>query len=249
MVRVSCLLLAAATQLCPGVVLSQGTPQNPIAAPAAKVAAPIKKIEFGVIATLPPDFARQRLTVRDKFDIYVHQNYGPQNFILPAFSAAFEMARPPGGYPREWLDGGGAYGRWYANQFVAATANRSARLLGQIAFHEDPRYVPSGSTNFFLRTGHALAFTLVDKSDDGHNMPAISNMMGAAAGGFVGMSYLPPGHDDARHAEQRVVRGLGTIAVRNFLTEFRPEWEPTLKRIHVPEVLPGWWTRQPKERP
>ncbi len=207
-----------------------------------KISKPIKRNEFGVIATLPPAIEKERLTPVDKFEIYLHQNYGPQNFILPSFGAAFEMARPPKGYPREWLDGGGAYGRWYGQQIAASTCNRSARLLGQIAFHEDPRYVPSGSRNPFMRIGRAVAFTLVDKSDGGHNIVAIGNLAGAMAGGFIGMAYLPPGHDDVTHAEQRALRGLEAIAVRNIVTEFRPQWEPTLKRIHIPQVLPAWWT-------
>jgi hypothetical protein len=218
---------------------------NALTYPANKLATGSKRIGIGVIATLPPPIDQKRLTPKDKFQIYIHQNYGPQNFILPAFSAGFAMLHPPSGYPREWEDGGGAFGRWYGAQFVSSTSNRTGRLLAQIAFHEDPRYVPSGSKNVALRIAHALAFTVVDKTDSGHNTLAFSNFAGAAAGGFVGMSFYPEGHNDVAHAEQRALRGLETIAVRNIITEFRPEWEPTLKRIHIPRVLPVWWTRRP----
>lgn len=228
------------------------TPQpapNPLNYPEQKLAPVSKLIESEVIATLPPDIYQQRLTPKDKFEIYVYQNYGPQNFILPIFSAAFEMARPPSGYPREWLDGGGAFGRWYGAQFASSTSNRTARLLAQIAFHEDPRYVPSGRKNTILRISHALMFTLIDKTDSGENTFAFSNFAGAAAGGFVGMGFYPDGHNDVAHAEQRALRGLETIALRNIVTEFRPEWEPTLKRIHIPKILPAWWTRRPEQKP
>jgi hypothetical protein len=227
---------------------SQPAP-NPLNYPEQKLAPVSKLVESEVIATLPPDIYQQRLTPKDKFDLYVYQNYGPQNFILPIFSAAFEMARPPKGYPREWLDGGGAFGRWYGAQFASSTSNRSARMLAQIAFHEDPRYVPSGSKNAILRISHALMFTFIDKTDSGENTFAFSNFAGAAAGGFVGMGFYPDGHNDMAHAEQRALRGLETIALRNILTEFRPEWEPTLKRIHIPQILPAWWTHRPEPRP
>jgi hypothetical protein len=211
---------------------------------------PVSKwIGSEVIATLPPDIYQQTLTPKDKFQLYVFQNYGPQNFILPIFSAAFTMAKPPQSYPRDWLDGGGALGRWYGAQFVSSTTNRTARLLGQLAFHEDPRYVPSNSKNALARIAHAIMFTVVDKSDSGNNMFAFSNFAGAAAGGFVGMSFYPDGHNDVAHAEQRALRGLETIALRNILTEFRPEWEPKLKRIHVPQILPAWWIRRPAQVP
>ncbi len=222
---------------------------NPLNYPEQKLAPVSKLIGSEVIATLPPDVYQQRLTPKDKFDLYLYQNYGPQNFILPIFSSAFTMGFPPKGYPREWLDGGGAFGRWYGAEFVSSTSNRTARLLAQIAFHEDPRYVPSGSKNAILRISHALMFTLIDKTDSGRNTFAFSNFAGAAAGGFVGMGFYPEGHNDEAHAEQRALRGLETIALRNILTEFRREWEPTLKRIHIPQVLPAWWTRRTEPKP
>jgi hypothetical protein len=225
---------------------AQNVPAGPQAPGAAsRLATGSWRFGVGVIGTLPPPVDQKRLTPRDKFQLYVYQNYGPQNFILPAFSAAFTMAKPPSGYPREWLDGGGAFGRWYGEQFVSSTSNRTGRLLGQLAFHEDPRYVPSGSKNTLIRITHALMFTVIDKTDSGRTTFAFSNFAGAAAGGFVGMAVFPDGHDDVAHAEQRALRGLETIAVRNIITEFRPEWEPTLKRIHIPKILPVWWTRQP----
>jgi hypothetical protein len=203
----------------------------------------------GVIALLPPAISLKRLTPKDKFQIYIHQSFGPQNFILPPFGAGFEMLHPPSHYPREWKDGGGAFGRWYSEQIAASTSNRTAQFLAETALHEDPRYVPSASKNFLMRISHALAFTFVDKTDSGHNTFAFSNFAGAAAGGFVGMGMLPNGYNDVAHAEQRALRGLETIAVRNLITEFRPEWEPTLKKIRVPSILPAWWTPRHPQHP
>jgi len=223
--------------------------QNPPNAPTAVPKPASLGNAFGVLAFLSPPINQKRLTPKDKFQIYVHQNYGPQNFILPTFSAAFLMLHPPSGYPRQWEDGGGAFGRWYGDEFVSSTSNRTARLLAQIVLHEDPRYVPSGSKNVLIRISHALAFTLVDKTDAGRNTFAFSNLAGAAAGGFVGMGFLPAGHDDLAHAERRALRGLETIAVRNIVTEFRPEWEPTLKKIHIPSILPAWWTPKRSSEP
>lgn len=200
----------------------------------------------GVIALLPPPISRQPLTAKEKFRIYMHQNFGPQDFILPAFGAAFLMVNPPRDYPRQWKDGGGAFGRWYGEQIAASTANRSAQVLTDVALHEDPRYVSSASNNALVRTFHAMVFTLVDKSDSGHNTFAFSNFAAVEAGGLAGMGLLPAGQNDIRHAEQRALRGLGSVAVRNIITEFRPQWEPILRRVRVPSILPEWWTRKPQ---
>ena len=223
--------------------------QNPPNPPTTGTAPAPRGSGSGVIALLPPAINQKRLTPKDKFQIYIHQSFGPQNFILPAFGAGFEMLHPPSHYPREWKNGGGAFGRWYGEQIAASTSNRTAQFLAEIALHEDPRYVPSGSKNFFLRISHAVAFTFVDKTDSGHNTFAFSNFAGAAAGGFVGMGMLPNGYNDVTHAEQRALRGLETIAARNIITEFRPEWEPTLRKIHVPSILPAWWTPRHPQHP
>ena len=196
----------------------------------------------GVIAVLPPPISRNRLKPEDKFQIYLHLTYGPQNFILPALGAGFYMLHPPRRYPREWEDGGGAFGRWYGEQIVASTSNRTGQFLAEVALHEDPRYVPSGSKNALIRISHAIAFTFVDKTDSGRNTFALSNFAGAAAGGFVGMGILPEGFNDVPHAERRALRGLESIAIRNIITEFRPQWVPILRKINVPSILPEWWT-------
>jgi hypothetical protein len=203
----------------------------------------------GVIAILPPTISRKRLTAKDKFQIYIHQNFGPQNFIFPAFGAGFSMLNPPCRYPREWKDGGGAFGRWYGGQIATSTSSRTGRLLAEVALHEDPRYVPSGSKNALIRVFHAVAFTFVDKTDSGHNTFALSNFAGAAAGGFVGMGLLPDGYNDVTHAEHHALRGLESVAIRNIVTEFRPQWAPVLREIHVPRVLPEWWTPKHPQTP
>jgi len=222
---------------------------NPLVAQEVKRPPAPGRAQSGVIAFLPPAMNRKRLKPKDKFQIYLHENFGPQNFILPALGAGFSMMNPPPRYPREWEDGGGAFGRWYGEQIAASTSRRTGQLLAEMAWHEDPRYVPSLSKNAVVRTLHALAFTFADKSDSGRNTFAISNFAGAAAGGFVGMSFLPAGYNTTTRAEQRALRGLASIAARNVVTEFRPQWEPILRRIHIPRILPEWWTPQHPQHP
>ncbi|MGD1105280.1 MAG: hypothetical protein ABSA59_24810 [Terriglobia bacterium] len=223
--------------------------QNPQPSPSSEQAPAARESGSGVIAILPPAISRKRLRPEDKFQIYTHQNFGPQNFILPAFGAGFSMLHPPPRYPRKWEDGGGAFGRWYGEQIVTSTSNRTGRLLAEVALHEDPRYVPSGSKNALVRTFHAVAFTFVDKTDSGGNTLALSNFAGAVAGGFVGMGILPDGYNDVTHAERRALRGLESVAIRNIVTEFRPEWAPILRKIHVPRILPEWWTPKHPQHP
>jgi hypothetical protein len=198
---------------------------------------------------LPPRLTFTRLTADDKFRIYTRGTFGPPAVILPVFGAGLGMLNPPSKYPKEWKDGADGFGRLYGARVATITSRRTAGFLTDVALHEDPRYLRSTSTNAFARTVHALAFTIVDKRDSGQSTIAFGNFAAAAAGGFVGMGFLPDGWNDATHAGQRAAGEFGTIAVGHVVTEFEPEWGPWAKRIHLPKILPAWWVPQGSHRP
>jgi len=165
---------------------------------------------------LPPTLTRTPLTGGDKFRIYLHKSFGPPAVILPAFGAGFQMLNPPNHYPREWKDGAAAFGRIYGYKEADRTSRETAQFLTGFLLHEDPRYLRSTSTNPLRRTFHALAFTVIDKTDSGRNTLAVSNFASAAAGGFVGMGILPNGYNDVTHAEQRMAGEFLQIAIECF---------------------------------
>jgi hypothetical protein len=82
----------------------------------------------------------------------------------------------------------------------------------------------------------------VEKTDAGNTAFALPHFAGAAAGGFVGMAYLPSGYDTLSKAGQRTGTELGQIAIRNLAQEFAPELAPIARRIHLPRLIPVWWT-------
>jgi hypothetical protein len=184
------------------------------------------------------------LSFSDKFTIYTHQTFGPPAVILPAFRAGMGMANPVSHYPREWKDGPGAFGRLYGDVIATNTSQRTARFLTGVALHEDPRYVRCNCTNPLMRTVHALAFTFIDKTDSGRNTIALSNLAGAAAGGFVGQTYLPHGYNDLTHAEQRMAAQFMSIAIQNIAAEFQPQWGPLVRKLRINKILPEWWVPQ-----
>ncbi|HKW64824.1 MAG TPA: hypothetical protein VJN89_19880 [Candidatus Acidoferrum sp.] len=178
----------------------------------------------------------QSLGVGDKFDYYLNETYlNSSVFTAPAFRAGIRMANPPGRgvtqYPPEWRQGSEAFGRNYGDAFAERVTFQTARFATGVITHEDPRYVPSSSRNFFARSAHALAFTIVDRSDSGHAMPAISNFVGATAAGFVGNSYLPSGLNDATHAGQRATIRLGFAAAGNLFREFAPQMPRPVRTV------------------
>jgi hypothetical protein len=152
------------------------------------------------------------------------------------------MAKPPNNNPSEWVDGVGGFGREYGSALATQTSKRTAAFLTESALHEDPRYVRAQrGTNALGRIGHAIAFTLIDRTDSGRPTVAFNNFASAAAGGFVGMAYLPDGYNDLSHAGERTGTELGGIAISNVVREFSPEWGPLVQKLHIPKILPGWW--------
>jgi hypothetical protein len=193
---------------------------------------------------LSPRLTRAPLTIQDKFLIYAHKTFGPPAVILPAFGAGLGMLNPPSKYPKEWKDGAAAFGRNYGYRLADHTSRNTAQFLTGTLLHEDPRYLRSTSSNPVVRTVHALAFTIFDKTDSGRTTFAASNFASAAAGGFVGMGILPDGYNDVTHAEQHMASEFLQIGIGNVLTEFEPQWGPWAKKLRIPKILPGWWVRE-----
>ena len=193
---------------------------------------------------LPPGLTRTPLTFQDKVRIYEHKTFGPPAVILPAFGAGLGMINPPSKYPKEWKDGAAAFGRNYGYRVADHTSRNTAQFLTGTLLHEDPRYLRSTSSNPVVRTVHALAFTIFDKTDSGRTTFAASNFASAAAGGFVGMGILPDGYNDVTHAEQHMASEFLQIGIGNVLTEFEPQWGPWAKKLRIPKILPGWWVRE-----
>jgi hypothetical protein len=172
--------------------------------------------------------ANPSFTVKDRFQDYVTETFlNPAALTAPAFRAGIRMANPPTRgaytYPDEWRQGAAGFGRNYGDAVAERVTTHTARLLTGIITHEDPRYVPSSSHNVLARSFHAIGFTFVDRSDAGHPMPAISNLAGAAAGGAVGMAYLPPGFDNLSYAGRRAAIDFGALGGANVFREFAPQ--------------------------
>jgi hypothetical protein len=183
-------------------------------------------------------------TFHDKFMAFAFATVGPRALVGPAFPAAIRMANPPSHYPNDWRQGAEGFGRNYGDQLATVETLQTGRFVVGAALHEDFRYHPSTSTNFFMRTGHALSYTLVDRSDSGHVRPAVANLVGLGGGSYVGMSYLPPGFNDVTHANQTLVFQFSRLVGSNIGSEFAPDIFRFLAEHHLPHPkipIPEWW--------
>ena len=186
-----------------------------------------------------------KVTLGQEFFGLAVSTIGPQALFTQAFLTGIRMANPPSTYPREWRQGAQGFGRTFGDRMAVQASRQTAKFLTGALMHEDLRYQPSTSKNPFARTAHAITFTFVDKTNSGHNTIALSNFVGAAAGGFVGNTYLPRGYNNLSHAGTRSAFEFGSLALANIMREYSPELGRFTRKIHLPRFpIPAWWVRE-----
>ena len=189
-------------------------------------------------STQPVQTNKTGFGLSKKFRYYTTETYlNPSALTAPAVRAGIRMANPPGKgatrYPLPWRQGAEAFGRNYGDAFAERASFQTARFVTGVITREDPRYKPSGSHNVLSRSIYALSFAFVDRSNSGRPMPAFSNFVGAAAGGFVGNTYLPAGFNDVTHAGQRATIRFGTLAAGNLFREFAPQMPRAMRTFFM----------------
>ena len=177
-------------------------------------------------------------SMKDKFHYYAAETFlNPAVLTAPAFRAGIRMANPPTRgsytYPDDWRQGLEGFGKNLGDAFAERVSTHTARFLTGVVTREDPRYFPSTQRNVLARSFHAIAFTFVDRSDSGRRIPAVSNFAGAAAGGAVGMAYLPPGFDNVSYAGRRAAINLGALGGANLFREFAPQLPGPVRELFM----------------
>lgn len=225
-ISVSLLALLTLQVSLRGQEVQKPLPDDPFPSTARTTDSPSLLGAVAPVQAIQPSTTNFRLN--KKFHYYLTETYfNPAALTAPAVRAGIRMANPPGKgatrYPLEWRQGAEAFGRNYGDALAERTSFQTARFLTGIITREDPRYKPSGSHNVLARSIYAVSFSFVDRSDSGRPMPALSNFVGAAAGGFVSNAYLPAGFNNATHAGQRATIRFGTFAAGNLFREFAPQ--------------------------
>ncbi len=232
-----CLWLAGLSLAC-GSALRAQEPQKP------QLEKPLPIVGDSIYAPLALGQGPENL--KTKLDSYLVISFGPKAIISPVFPAGWRMAFPNYNYPNDWHQGMQGFGRQYGSSYGTKVAMNTGRYAASMLLHEDFRYRPSESTNFFVRIGHAVAYTFVDKSGGGAPRLAIANFAGAAAGGFTPNLWLPDGFNNPRHGATRTLTKLGGFAAQNAAREFAPEIFKVFQALHLPlprVPVPSWWTQ------
>jgi hypothetical protein len=176
------------------------------------------------------------LCVKGKFKYFISESFRPGIYPVAAVYTGYTMAFPPSAYPPEWRQGVGGFARNFGDFMASWASVQGGKFVVAAAIHEDPRYFPSRSKNFFARTLNAARFAVIDRGDNGSPRPAVANIAGAFAGGFVGNAYLPDNYNDVSHGLRRSGFALLGFVTSNLADEFHPEIRKIASKLHLPFI-------------
>jgi hypothetical protein len=174
-----------------------------------------------------PQNPPSRLTLHDRFGLYVHSFTTVESAIGPAFGAAYGQWQNE---PHEWGQEASGYGRRIGSGYGRLFISQTIRFGVAAADNEDPRFEPSNESGFWRRAKHAIAGNFVTHSMRGERMPAYSRFAGPYGAAFTSNAWYPRSQGDNVHAFERgstaFASGVGWSLMREF-------WPDVHRKLHL----------------
>ncbi len=162
-----------------------------------------------------------------KFRFHAGAAYGPAAIAGLSIYAAFLQQIDS---PREWGQGGAAYGKRFASAAGAAGIHSALAFGLDSALHQDPRYFRAGSGGLLRRTGHALRGTILTRTDSGGETLSTWRIGSAYGAAFLSNTWYPARLDTPRLGFTQGSIRLGFDLASNLGAEFWPDIRKHLPR-------------------
>jgi hypothetical protein len=169
--------------------------------------------------------AHQPITAHERWRYYLRRSlWGPAVVFRAAGGA---IGAQMNNDPAEWRQGMAGYSRRLANRFGRSAVRGSYEAAGAALLRHEVRYIPSGSSSFLTRAGHAFAANFVTLDRNGRMAPNVARVGSAIGAEFTANLWMPKGYRTKAEAMGRVGVELALGSAFNLLREFSPE----LRRI------------------
>ena len=121
----------------------------------------------GVIGATGPVNAPsyQPLSRSERWGRYIVRTFGPGAVLRAAAGSGINQWLDT---PREWKQGGGAFGDRFGSSFTGYVIRQTLESGAAAALHEDDRYFPSTDTGFWKRTKHAVVSVFIARNQAGN---------------------------------------------------------------------------------
>jgi hypothetical protein len=179
-------------------------------------------------AQSPLPAAPAPLTLDQKLRIYLKQTYSLSSWLAPAAIAGISQATD---VPREWGQGGAAYGERVGSLRGQFQFGNFCKFGVGAAMHEDPRFLRSTLHGTWPRMKYVFVHTLVARTDSGGEQPALGTFAGAFGSGFFPNLWLPPSENSIGRGFTRSAIVLGVSMGKNMGIEFGPDNRRFFRKI------------------
>jgi hypothetical protein len=179
------------------------------------------------LTDLPAQTGEAPLSTGAKARYSVSSSVGPAALVEMAAYAGVLQALPT---PLEWRQGAAGYGERFASATSANAIRQAFAFALEVPLNEDPRYFRAQRRGVWPRLGHALAATVVTRTDAGHRRFAFSGVTSAYGAAFLSNQWYP---DRLNTVGQGFLQGTATLgldALGNIVTEFWPKRRRKLQR-------------------
>jgi hypothetical protein len=160
------------------------------------------------------------LDVTGKLRLHARSTYAPTAI---AGIAAYAAVLQADGAPKEWGQGGAAYGKRFGSTLAWSGIHSTLAFGLDSALHQDPRYFRSGGTGFWRRSGHALRGTFLTRTDSGGETVSTWRIGSAYGAAFLSNQWYPDRLNTARLGFIQGSVTLGFDLIANLGAEFWPD--------------------------
>ena len=165
-----------------------------------------------------------------KLQFHSKKAYGPLAIVgFAAYAAALQEFDSP----REWGQGGAAYGKRFASALGWAGIHGTLAFGLDSTLHQDPRYYRSESTGFWRRAGHAIRGTILTRTDAGGETLSTWRLGSDYGAAFLSNMWYPDRLNTARLGFLQGSVTLGFDLARNLGAEFWPDIKRKVLRRKV----------------
>jgi hypothetical protein len=167
------------------------------------------------------------LDVMDKLSFHVQSVVGPWSL---AESAAYAGILQGLDAPKEWGQGGGAYGKRFASALGGSAIHGVLAFGLDSTLHQDPRYFRSRDKGFWRRTAHAFRGTILTRTDGGGETLSTWRLGSDYGAAFLSNQWYPERLNTMRLGAIQGSLHLGFDFAANLGVEFWPDLKRKILR-------------------
>jgi hypothetical protein len=162
-----------------------------------------------------------------KLRFHLESAYSPTSLLgLAAYAGVLQAVDAP----KEWGQGGAAYGKRVASMAGWAGIHSALAFGLDAPLHQDPRYFRANSGGFWRRAGHSVRGTMLTRTDSGGETFSTWRFGSAYGAAFLSNQWYPDRLNTVRLGFLQGSATLGFDLLGNLSREFWPDLKRKLRR-------------------